>query len=439
VFDSYEFHLLLYRKNAYLLIIKKWIDLNIQPYKAKTLVRTSSQTATHVHLNPFQGCFHNCAYCFGKSDEYFMHVDYGERIRVKINAPELLERYLKKKGFIPYNRERTSTLVDYIPYSNNDIKSNLPPKFVISMFGNVCDVYQPAEEKVEITRKLLQIAFDYGFPIRILTKSNLVLRDMDILKKIHQDSFARVAVTITLYDEEKQKIFEPNACSSLERFEIVRTLRKNGISSGIYITPILPFIGDCHENVFQIISKAKEVNAEFIISGGLTLSPGRNKKDFLKTIDSHFPELLERYKLLYENNNKYGHPDPKIAKSYNLTNPIKIGYELSKKRGIFFYEPRIIPEGQFYTNLLISTTLYRIAFLKEKIYNSEEINIKEYHQSAKYCELLSQDISSMSNSEIQSLPFSRNIIEIITEIVDSNNCQYLSSKNEWNSLIATKN
>ena len=417
----------------------KWIDLNIQPYKAKSLVRTSSHTPTHVHLNPYQGCYHNCAYCFGRSDEYFMHKDYGEKIRVKINAPELLERYLKKKGFIPYNKDRTSTLVDYIPYSNNDIKSSLPPKFVISMFGNVCDVYQPAEKKVEITRKLLHVAYDYGFPIRILTKSNLVLRDIDLLKKIHQDSFARVAVTVTLYDEEKQKIFEPNACLSSERFDTVRILRKEGISSGIYITPVLPFIGDSHENLSQIISKAKEVDAEFIISGGLTLSPGRIKQNYIKIIETHYPEYLEKYNLLYSNNNRYGQPDPNIANQFNLLDPIERGYELCKANNLYFYEPRIIPEGQIYSNLLIATALYRIAFLHEKIYKTKEINIREFHQAAQYCELCHHDLSLLLDEEIHALPFSSEITSIILEIVKDNNCQFLSSINEWKSLIATKN
>ncbi|MFW9853080.1 MAG: radical SAM protein [Candidatus Thorarchaeota archaeon] len=412
--------------------------MNIQPYKAKTLVRTSSQTESHIHLNPYQGCYHNCAYCFGKSEEYYMHQDYSGRIRVKINAPELLENYLKKKGFIPYNRDRTSTLIDYIPYSSSGIRSNLPPKFVISMFGNVCDVYQPAEKKVEITKKLLQIAYDFGFPIRILTKSNLVLRDIDLLKKIHQDSYARIAITITLYDEEKQKIFEPNASSTSERFDTVKTLRENGISSGIYITPVIPFIGDSDDNLTQIINKAKEVNAEFIISGGLSLSPGRNKQEFMGVIKTHFPEYLERFKLLYENNNKYGQPNPKIAESFNLKDPIKKGYEICKKYNMFFYEPRIIPEGQIKTNLLIATALYRIAFLQDKIYHSEENIIKEYHQAANFCESISQDMSSIPNEEIQSLPFSSIIIDIISEIINSNNCQYLLSKNEWKNLIATK-
>jgi len=416
-----------------------WIELIIQPYKAKTLVRKSSQTTTHVHLNPYQGCYHNCAYCFGKSDEYFMHHNYSERIRVKINAPELLERYLKKKGFFPYNRDRTYTLVDYIPYSNNDIKSNLPPKFVISMFGNVCDVYQPAEEKMEITRKLLQIAYDYGFPIRILTKSSLVLRDLDLLKKIHQDSYARVAFTITFVDEEKQQIFEPNASKSSERFEAVKKLRENGISSGIYITPVIPFIGDTQENLKCVIQKAKDVDSEFIISGGLTLSPGRNKQDFLKVIETHFPEYLEKYKLLYSNNNIFGQPNPKAAESFNLIDPIEKGYKLSKKYNLFFYEPRIIPEGHIRTNLLISTALYRIAFLKEKIYKSDEKTIQKYHQAAKFCELLQQDLSRMSDEDIHSLPFSNGISQKILEIIETDNCLYLSSKNEWNNLIARNN
>ena len=146
----------------------------VQTIRAKTLIRTSEQSHAHVHLNPYQGCFHDCRYCDGKSERYYMHEDFTNRVIAKINAPDLFEKYLSRKGFFPYNRETTSTIVDYLPSMKNGDSLNLPPKFLISMFGNVCDVYQPAEAKFQITQKLLNVAYDYGFPIRLLTKSNLV-------------------------------------------------------------------------------------------------------------------------------------------------------------------------------------------------------------------------------------------------------------------------
>ena len=82
----------------------------IEEYDAKSLVRTA-----RTSLNPYQGCEHDCVYCDGKSENYYMHDDFGQRIRVKKNAPELLELYFKKQGFFPVNREKTSTLVDYFP------------------------------------------------------------------------------------------------------------------------------------------------------------------------------------------------------------------------------------------------------------------------------------------------------------------------------------
>ncbi|MFX0151757.1 MAG: radical SAM protein, partial [Candidatus Hodarchaeota archaeon] len=267
--------------------------MQIEKYKAKSVIRKSSPSLfawSEVYLNPYQGCFHDCKYCDGKSEGYFMHDDYANRIRVKINAPDLLEQFLRKSNFLPIHREKTSTLVDFIP-SQKRVQYQKQGYFILFIGGGVCDVYQPAEKKIKITRKLLQIAYDYSLPVFILTKNILVLRDLDLFKKINKDSYACVSFTITHTNEKIQKIFEPRASTTQERFNAIKKLRQEGIHSGIYFYPVLPFIGDTDKNMKEIYHQAKSVDSEFVYCCGLTLKPGRSKKEFLDTIQSHFPEL----------------------------------------------------------------------------------------------------------------------------------------------------
>ena len=165
----------------------------IEEYEAKTLIRTSKPSLfswAEVYLNPYQGCYHDCVYCDGKSEGYYMHDDFGTRIRVKKNAPELLENYIRKKGLFPVNREKTSTLVDYFPSLKKLADTRKIAKFVLFIGGGVCDVYQPAEKETRMTRKLLEIACDYKLPVFFLTKSNLIIRDLDLLKAINEESYA---------------------------------------------------------------------------------------------------------------------------------------------------------------------------------------------------------------------------------------------------------
>lgn len=190
-----------------------------------------------------------------------MHEDFAERIKVKANAPQLLEQYLRKNKFIPLRREKTSTLLDFAPALKKQVTQ--PAKFILFIGGGVCDVYQPAENETQMTRTLLGIAHDYKFPVCILTKNTLVLRDLDLLKKINKDSYACCSFTITLKDD-TQKIFEPNASTTKERFEAIKTLRDNGIHAGVYFYPVLPFIGDTNKNMQGIYDTAKKVKAEFV-------------------------------------------------------------------------------------------------------------------------------------------------------------------------------
>lgn len=280
-------------------------QMKIETFEAKSIIR-QERKSNDIHMNPYQGCYHDCVYCDGKAERYYMHEDYGTRIRVKVNAPQMLEEYLQKRGFLSVNRARTGTLLDYVPETKRTLRKE---RFMINISGGVCDVYQPGESVVQISRKLLQIVYDYDFPVFLLTKNKLVLRDIDLLKKINEKARATVCMSICLSDDGLARIFEPRASTTSERFETLKVLHGAGIHTGIWFMPILPWIADSDENIDAVFKRAKEVGVEYIDCGGLTLKPGRQKKGFFKVIGDHFPELLEKYTLMYGNDDKYGAPD----------------------------------------------------------------------------------------------------------------------------------
>lgn len=275
--------------------------VQIETYEAKSIVRPERGT-DDVHLNPYQGCYHDCVYCDGKAESYYMHEDFASRIRVKSNAPQLLEKYLQKKEFLSTNHGRTDSLFDSLAHEPEK-------KFTIGISGGVCDIYQPAEEVTQISRKLLRVVLDYGFPVFLITKSKLVLRDIDLLKEINEKARATVCLSISLSDERVQKIFEPRASTTSERFETLRKLNEAGIHCRIWFMPILPWIADSDANMDFVFSKGRDAGVERIDVGGLTLKPGRQKQAFFKVLAEHFPELVGKYTVLYGDNNRYGSPD----------------------------------------------------------------------------------------------------------------------------------
>ena len=393
----------------------------IEEYEAKTLVRTSKTSLfswAEVYLNPYQGCYHDCVYCDGKAEGYYMHEDFGTRIKVKKNAPDLLEAYLKKKGFFPINRKKTSTLVDFYPDLRESANIRKLGKFVLFIGGGVCDVYQPAEEEICITRKLLQIADDYRIPVCFLTKNNLVLRDLDLLKKINEETFASVSFTITLADDETQKIFEPNASTSSERFDAIKKLRKEGIHSGVYCYPSLPFIGDTDANIKSIYKRAKEVDAEFIYCWGLTLKPGRNKNQFMRIIQDYYPEIYPKYERLYGNNDKYGHLDRTVFKEFNLIWPETRGYKYGYELGLDYTADRYVPEGRIYANLKSAALLHRLAYLKNFFIKSSQYEIRQLDRGANLLNEFDKDISTFDSKQLVVLGLDKSIVPYISEFLE---------------------
>lgn len=228
---------------------------------------TDNWFGLRYNMNLYRGCQHGCIYCDSRSNCYQLG-DLSD-IRIKENALLILEKELRSK------RERGTI-----------------------GFGSMNDPYMPVEKKEELTRKALQLVNRYRFPIHIITKSNLVVRDIDIIKEITK-VYAAISMTITTSDDRLSKIIEPNSPTSTERFDAIRQLSEAGIYAGITLMPVLPYITDDPENLMSIVYKAKECGAKYILAAiGMTLRDGQ-REYYYDELDKHFPGLKEKYVQLY--------------------------------------------------------------------------------------------------------------------------------------------
>lgn len=223
-------------------------------------------------MNIYRGCTHGCIYCDSRSRCYGMNHAF-EDIEVKINAPELLERALRKK------REKCMIAT-----------------------GAMSDPYIHLEEKLQNTRRCLQIIDRYGFGLAIQTKSARILRDLDLLKSINAQSKCVVQTTLTTYSESLCRIIEPNVSTTADRFEVLKIMRDNGIPTVVWLSPILPFINDTEENISGILDYCIEAQVKGIIcfGMGMTLREG-NREYYYQKLDRHFPGLKQKYILKYKN------------------------------------------------------------------------------------------------------------------------------------------
>lgn len=248
-------------------------------------------------MNIYRGCTHGCIYCDSRSKCYRMDHDF-EDVEVKINAPELLEAALRKK--------RTRCMIGT---------------------GSMSDSYMHCEMELNHTRKCLEIIERYGFGLSIQTKSDRILRDLDLLKAIHEKSKCVVQITLTTFNESLCKIIEPNVETTRRRFEVLKVMQENGIPTVVWLDPILPFINDTEENLRGILNYCKEAKVYGIIcfGMGLTLREG-NREYFYKKLDQHFPGLKEVYQ------KKYGY-SYEIVSDYDAK-LMKIFYNECRANGI---------------------------------------------------------------------------------------------------------
>ena len=234
-------------------------------------------------MNLYRGCQHGCIYCDSRSTCYQMDHAF-EDVAVKANAPQLLEEALRRK--------RRRCMIGT---------------------GSMCDPYLPLEKETRITRQCLEIIDRYGFGVSVLTKSDLVLRDLDLLRRINEKTKAVVCTTFTTFDEDLCRILEPNVCTTRRRFEMLRAMHENGVRTGVWLCPILPFLNDTEENLRGLLGYCFDAGVEVIINFGMgvTLRDG-DWQYFYAQLDHHFPGMKEQYIRTF--GDRYDCPSPNAAR-----------------------------------------------------------------------------------------------------------------------------
>ncbi|MGB9133043.1 MAG: radical SAM protein [Methanosarcina sp.] len=265
----------------------------IQVKKALNRIKATSKITLPYHwdLNIYRGCEHGCNYCFAmyshsyleKKDKYSFAEEevypsageekcaFFQRICVKTNIIEALDKQLGARSW---------------------------KKEVINI-GGVCDSYQPAEAKYRLMRKVLELMIEHRNPVTISTKSDLILRDYDLLSELAELTYVNIAVTVTTMDEKLSSLLEPLASSPEKRFSVLRAFKDTASVTGLHMMPVLPFLTDSSQNLEKILSLAAECKVNYALPGILYLR-GETRKHFFNFLELNYPELLDPYCRMYK-------------------------------------------------------------------------------------------------------------------------------------------
>jgi DNA repair photolyase len=242
-------------------------------------------------VNPYSGCSFNCLFCYIRGSKYGINME--EKLSVKTNAVELLDKALSLKA-----------------------KKN---QYGIIVLSSATDPYLQFEKELELTRKLLEVILKHRFPVHIITRSDLVLRDFDLLKQIEavailpddlKDKLNRkvfITFSFSTINDGIARVFEPGATAPVKRLEALKSALNNGFHSGVSLMPLLPFITDTAghlEDMFQIFSS---IGVNYIFPASITLfgdQSSDSKTLVLRAVEKHYPHLLAKYQSFFQNSNQ---------------------------------------------------------------------------------------------------------------------------------------
>jgi len=290
-------------------------------------------------INVYQGCEFACTYCDSRSHRYHLHSNFDQLIYLKENAAELLDDRLSRA------------------------RSLLPDVVALSGAG---DPYQPAEERFGMTRKCLEVLADHKFPVHVMTKSDLVLRDLDILKRIADDSWCSVSFTVTTMNEDIASFLEPRAPAPQLRMEALRKVKEAGIQTGVNMMPLVPFLCDSLESIERVVMAAEDSGADHILFSGMTMRDDQAQW-YLRRLGERYPDLVGPTLELYGSDTD--HLDG-FSGNYN---PSGVYYADINKKVLGICERSLVPvrmnrfiPGDFRReNYLLSQQLFNEAFREQ--------------------------------------------------------------------------
>lgn len=225
-------------------------------------------------LNPYRGCVHACMYCYARANHLHLGLnaaeDFETQLFVKTNFVDVLRRELARPS---WKREEVA-------------------------IGTATDPYQPIEGKYQLTKGAITALADFATPAHIITKSPLVIRDIEELRRLNERAGVRVCLTITTLDEKIWKAMEPGTAPPKQRIRALSMLAEGGVPCGIFLAPVMPRLTDSEDGIRALMQAAKDAGANFVWSGPLRLGADI-RPIYLSAIEQHFPELLDKYERNY--------------------------------------------------------------------------------------------------------------------------------------------
>ncbi|MEO3944653.1 radical SAM protein [Gorillibacterium sp. CAU 1737] len=295
---------------------------------------------------PYRACQHGCKYCDGRAEKYYIEGDFETDIIVRSNLPQLLALELPK----------------------------VKERGIVSFGSGVTDVYQPSEGKEGLMRQCAELLAMHPFPVSVLTKSSLILRDLDLWEKVHHKNGFILMVSLTFLDDEMRQIFEPHASSVKERLEMIAEFKKRGMHVGVLAMPFIPFLTDHSAHLAALMQKLTELKVDFMMPGGLTLRPGRQKELFLDTVRGRLPHLLPHIERLYQEDRPSGNPLPSYSRELSAR-----FHEVAKAYAI----PPALPHAIYRNMMPLQDELYILLSHMIDLYARRGISVSPLQQSFK--------------------------------------------------------
>ena len=254
------------------------------PREVRTLLRRGRLSepflAAKYRFSPYSACEHGCLYCDGRAERYYVEGEFDRDIVVRTNSPAVLDAELGRL------RERG----------------------IVAIGSGITDAYQPLEARLELTRRCAEALERHGRAAAVLTKSALAGRDLDLWAPVNARAGFVLLVSLVFADDAARAVFEPRAAPVAARLEMLAAFKRRGCSVGVLAMPLLPFICDSRDGIATLLARLLEVPVDFVIPGGLTLRPGRQKAVFMETLRRERPDLAGRYEELYRENRASGAP-----------------------------------------------------------------------------------------------------------------------------------
>jgi len=351
-------------------------------------------------FSPYFACEHACKYCDGRAERYYVEGNFEKDIVIRKNIPDLL------KTKLPTYREQGTVLIG----------------------SGVSDPYQPVEKELELMKQSLECLKDYSFPVSVMTKSTLALRDIDLFDAINQKSGALLMVSLVYPNDTYRQIFEPFASSVPARLDMIRQFKERGIPVYVLAMPLLPGISDDKASVTDLMTQLKQLNVDAVMPGSLTLRPGKQKEVYFETIDKHYPELLPLYQKIYSGNYPSGSPE-----RWYTGKVMPSVYNILKELQLPTFLPHRIYKGQYpkydevYFLLKHMKQLYKYAHVDiTALEYAERIYVKWYKEQRKTFNrkrsMTQEDFEALLWSEINHpaspiLGFNKKLTDFIKEAV----------------------